>query len=186
MINSVKCFLQVKENNTGEMTISPVIVDRGLLNYWMSIAPVIIDILPPATSKNVFDVGLHNFSIILNLFHSNKPFALSSDNLVLCSETYFYMRFETIHAIIFRRKNFKVLKTMTNSSTNFILKFKFLWLSLFNLNQMTTFCKSTLHLRFRIARNAISLKTASKIIAYVQFTYHVKCLKHDQFSWNLF
>ena len=46
-----------------------------------------------------------------------------------------------------------------------------------DLNQMTTFCKSTQPLRFKIARNAISSKTASKIIAYVQFTYHVKCVK---------
>ena len=78
----------------------------------------------PATFKNVIDV--YNFSIILNLFDSNKPFALSSKNLVLYSETYFYMRFETTCAIIFQRKNFKAWKTMTNSSTNFIWKFKFL------------------------------------------------------------
>ena len=108
--------------------------------------------------------------------------ALSSKNLVLYSETYFYLRFKTIYAIIFQRKSFKAWKTMTNSSTNFILKFKFLRLSLLNLNLMTNFCKSKLHLRFKTARNAISLKTASKIIAQVQLTYHVKCLKHDQFT----
>ena len=141
-------------------------------------------ILPPATFKNVFDVYI--FSIILNLFDSNKPSVLSSKNLVPYSKIYFCMRFKTIYAIIFQRKKFTARKTMTNSSTNFILKFKFLWLSLLNLNQMTTFCKSTLHLRFKIARNVISLKTASKLIAYVQFTYHVKCLKLYRFSWNLF
>ena len=134
-----------------------------------------ICIVPPATFKNAFDK--YNFSIILDPFNSNKSSALNSKNLVLYSETYFYMRFKTIYAIIFQRKNFKTWKIMTNGSTNFILKFKFLWLSLLNLNQMTTFCKSTLSLRIKIARNAISLKTASKIIAYVQFTYHLKCLK---------
>ena len=80
-------------------------------------------ILPPATFKSVFDV--HNFSVIWNLFDSNKPSALSSKNLVLYSETYFFMRFTTICAIIFQRKTFKTLKTMTNSSTNFILKLNF-------------------------------------------------------------
>ena len=81
-------------------------------------------ILPPATFKNVCDVYI--LSISLNLFDSNKPSALSSKNLVLYSKTYFWMRFKTIYAIIFQRKNFKAWKTMTNSSTNFILKFKFL------------------------------------------------------------
>ena len=47
--------------------------------------------------KNVFDV--YNFSIVLNLFESNKPSALSSENMALYSETFFYMRFTTIYAI---------------------------------------------------------------------------------------
>ena len=59
-------------------------------------------------------------------FITKKPSVLSSKNLVLYSETCFYMRLKTIYAIIFQRKNFKAWKTMTNSSTNFILKFKFL------------------------------------------------------------
>ena len=35
-----------------------------------------ICIFPPAIFKNVFDA--HNFSIILNLFDSYKPYALST------------------------------------------------------------------------------------------------------------
>ena len=35
-------------------------------------------ILPPAIFKNVFDV--HNFSIILNHFESNRPYTLSTHN----------------------------------------------------------------------------------------------------------
>ena len=35
-------------------------------------------ILPPAIFKNVIDV--YNFSIISNLFDSNKPYALSTHN----------------------------------------------------------------------------------------------------------
>ena len=126
-------------------------------------------ILPPATFKNVFDA--YNFSIILNLFDSNKPSALDSKNLVLYRETHFYMRFKTIYAVIFQRKNFNAWKTMTNSLTNFILKFKFLWLTYL------------IWITWQLFANR---RYASKIIAYVQFTYHVKCLKHGQFSWNLF
>ena len=37
-------------------------------------------ILPPAIFKNVFDVGLYNFSIISNLFDNNKPYALNTHN----------------------------------------------------------------------------------------------------------
>ena len=37
-------------------------------------------ILSPAIFKNVFDVGLYNFSIISNLFDSDKSYALSTHN----------------------------------------------------------------------------------------------------------
>ena len=39
-----------------------------------------VRILPKDNFKNVFDVGLYIFSIISNLFDSNKPYALSTHN----------------------------------------------------------------------------------------------------------
>ena len=39
-------------------------------------------ILPPDLFKNVFDVGLHNVSIIANLFDCYKPYALSTHNRI--------------------------------------------------------------------------------------------------------
>ena len=45
-------------------------------------------ILPTDIFKNVFDVGLYNFSITSNLFDSNKPYALSTHNRICADKMY--------------------------------------------------------------------------------------------------
>ena len=39
-------------------------------------------ILPPAILENIFDVPVYNFSLIWSLFDSNKPYAISTHNLI--------------------------------------------------------------------------------------------------------
>ena len=49
-------------------------------------------ILPTDIFKNVFDVGLYIFSIILNLFDSNKPYALSTHNRICANKMHHIWR----------------------------------------------------------------------------------------------
>ena len=49
-------------------------------------------ILPPAILKNVFDV--YNFSVVSNLFDSDKPYALSTHNQICANKmhhSFFYL-----------------------------------------------------------------------------------------------
>ena len=49
-------------------------------------------ILPTDIFKNVFDVGLYIFSIISNLFNSNKPYALSTHNRICANKMHHVWR----------------------------------------------------------------------------------------------
>ena len=46
---------------------------------------------PTSHFENVFDVGLYNFFINLNLFHCNKPYALSTRKSNVCEQNASYL-----------------------------------------------------------------------------------------------
>ena len=49
-------------------------------------------ILPTDNFKNVFDVGLYIFSVISNLFDSNKSYALSTHNRICTNKMHLIWR----------------------------------------------------------------------------------------------